>query len=400
MTGIRRPFLGPDRVVSSREAFLTGSLAFGSLLAAAGTDALALPEITLTAALKQRVRRLATASKVPGVAVASVFGKRIDSFGIGMAHNHDQTTASTVFEAASLSKPAFALGVLQLVEAGKLHLDSPIATIVDLRHETDDPRVLRITPRHALTHTTGLPNWRFKPGPLRCKFEPGSRFSYSGEGIFLLQRAVEHVVGTGLAYYMRQHVLEPLGMTSSTFAFTTSIETKMASPHDVSGRNSEWRALLLGRQLVALAGSRGLPLEKWTWNDMRSVLPKLEPPQKPLPVYSTINAASSLLTTAQDYANVASALARQPKLTSPQIAVTDRIAWGLGVGLELSKDRTAFHWGDNDGFKAMLVADTRRPDGAIVLTNSDGGMKLALKAIERLIGPSHPLLGWVGAMYG
>lgn len=78
--------------------------------------------------------------------------------------------------------------------------------------------------------------------------------------------------------------------------------------------------------------------------------------------------------------------------------MTDRIAWGLGVGLELSKDRTAFYWGDNDGFKAMLVADTGRPDGAIVLTNSDGGMKLALKAIERLIGPSHPLLG-VGVMY-
>jgi hypothetical protein len=172
----------------------------------------------------------------------------------------------------------------------------------------------------------------------------------------------------------------------------------MASPHDVSGRNSEWRTLSLGRQLVALAGSRGLPLEKWTWNDMQSVLPKLEPPQKALAVYSMINAASSLLTTAQDYANVAAALARQPNLTTPQIAVTDRIAWGVGVGLELSKNRTAFHWGDNDGFKAILVADTTRPDGAIVLTNSDGGMKLALTVVERLIGRSHPLLGWVGAI--
>jgi CubicO group peptidase (beta-lactamase class C family) len=89
---------------------------------------------------------------VPGVAVASVFGKRIVSFGSGVVDNNDQATASTVFEAASLSKPTFALGVLQLVEAGKPHLDSPITTIVDLRHETDDPRVLRITPTCLVAH--------------------------------------------------------------------------------------------------------------------------------------------------------------------------------------------------------------------------------------------------------
>ncbi len=168
-------------------------------MAAAGSDALGLPQISASSELKQRTQRLASIRNVPGVAVASVFGAQISSFSVGTANNRSKTSAATIFEAASLSKPAFALAVLQLVESGELHFDQPIASIVDLRDETDGRRVLRITPRNALTHTTGLPNWRFTYGPLRCMFEPGSRFSYSGEGIFLLQRAVEHVTKTGLA---------------------------------------------------------------------------------------------------------------------------------------------------------------------------------------------------------
>ncbi len=132
---------------------------------------------------------------------------------------------------------------------------------------------------------------------------------------------------------------------------------------------------------------------------MRYALPKLDPPQKALPVYALINAASSLLTTATDYARIASSVARHGQMTTPQISVTDRIAWGLGVGVEMSGGRTAFHWGDNDGFKAMLVADTTRTDGAVVFTNSDGGMRVALSTIKALIGSGHPLLAWVGAMY-
>ena len=52
----------------------------------------------------------------------------------------------------------------------------------------------RVTARHVLTHTSGLPNWRHAPGPLEPATEPGETYAYSGEGYFFLQRVVERVM--------------------------------------------------------------------------------------------------------------------------------------------------------------------------------------------------------------
>ena len=377
----------------SRARFLTTVATAASAAAAMErprTSASALQAISPE--LRRRVRRLAREHHVPSVAIASIAEAALDHLAVG-------PRAADVFEAASLSKPVFALAVMRLVESRALDLDRPIATIVDLEFETSDSRVLRITPRHALSHTTGLPNWRFTPSPLRCAFEPGERFSYSGEGIFLLQRAVETITGRGLADVVRTSVLAPLGMSSSTFAFERDLESRMVAPHDGAGHALEWRTMSLGRQLLAHARRRGRPLDRWRWEDVRATLPKLDPPQKPLPVFSTINAASSLLTTANDYARVCAAISRHRAMTVPQIDVTERIAWGLGVGLERTRPATAFHWGDNDGFKAMMLADVSRPRGAVVLTDADGGMSVAIDALSHIAGTSHPALPWIAAKY-
>lgn len=108
----------------------------------------------------------------------------------------------TIMYGASLTKTVFAYTVMQLVDEGKLVLDKPIGDILpqplpaygnldaygnwgDLR---DDPRWRRITPRMALTHSTGFANFAsLEPDRrLRIHFEPGTRYSYSGEGVILL----------------------------------------------------------------------------------------------------------------------------------------------------------------------------------------------------------------------
>ena len=337
--------------------------------------------------------------KVPGVAVAWLNGQQSEMFNIGTAESHRPVVDTTMFEAASLSKPTFALGVLSLVTRGMLQLDRPISEIVDLQNETDDHNVLKITPRHALTHTTGLPNWRFHTGSLRCKFAPGTRFSYSGEGIFLLQRAVEQIVGTGLAAYMRGAVLEPLGMSAASFVFEHQFKGRLAAPHDASGQTTNHRTAELGEQLLHLALERRRPLEQWTWPEMRTALPSLDPPQRPLPVFSLINAASSLLTTAHDYTKVMRAVAQHPRMTTQQVAVAPEVAWGLGVGLETGAPGLAFHWGDNDGFKAMMACDASAARGAVVLTNSDAGIPVAIRSLRSIFGYRHPSFSWVEAMY-
>ena len=95
-----------------------------------------------------------------------------------------------------------------------------------------------ITARMALSHSTGFPNWRmFEPdGRLKFLFAPGSRHSYSGEGIDLLQMVVEEVTGRDLETLAREKVFEPLGMTRTGYVWQEAFDANAARPHDEFGR--------------------------------------------------------------------------------------------------------------------------------------------------------------------
>jgi CubicO group peptidase (beta-lactamase class C family) len=98
--------------------------------------------------------------RVPGLAFAVIRdGKIVETKGVGV---RDISTSApvdqnTIFEAASLSKPVFAFAVLQLVDAGALSLDAPLAKYVP-DYVKDDPRAALITVRNILDHTSDLPN--------------------------------------------------------------------------------------------------------------------------------------------------------------------------------------------------------------------------------------------------
>jgi len=129
-------------------------------------------------------------------------------------------TNETVFEAASLSKPVFAYGVLKLVDQGKLDLDTPLNKYLGNNYDVvDDPRINLITARHVLSHTSGFPNWRDndRTKNLLIHFTPGDKWSYSGEGMVYLSKVIEKITGLSLEDFMQQTVLQPLGMTSSSY---------------------------------------------------------------------------------------------------------------------------------------------------------------------------------------
>jgi len=151
-----------------------------------------------------------------GLAIAVIDRGRVSyvqAYGIRNAKGEPLTT-DTVMYGASLTKMVFAYQVLQLVDQGKLKLDTPIKgdlekPLIEYGSHSDnkflkkygpytdlanDPRWQKITPRMSLTHSTGFNNfWFIEPDQkLRIHFDPGTRFSYSGEGFSLLQFAIEH----------------------------------------------------------------------------------------------------------------------------------------------------------------------------------------------------------------
>lgn len=166
------------------------------------------------AAVDAAVDKLMADTHAKGLAIALIDGgcvSYVHAYGVRDAAG-DRLRTDTVMYAASLTKTLFAYHVLQLVDQGKLALDTPLADYLDRplpEYDTEaiypgkygpykdlanDPRWKQITARHVLTHSTGFANfWFIEPDQkLRIHFDPGTHFSYSGEGMSLLQFVIEN----------------------------------------------------------------------------------------------------------------------------------------------------------------------------------------------------------------
>ena len=165
------------------------------------------------AAIDSEVAKIITRTHAKGMAVAVIDRGKVayvHAYGVRNAKG-DPLTTDTVMYGASLTKTVFAYTVMQLVDQGKLTSTRPSTTISTSpcratapirysRTSTDPTRIWpathvgdKITARMCLTHSTGFENfWFIEPDQkLRIHFEPGSRYSYSGEGFILLQFAIE-----------------------------------------------------------------------------------------------------------------------------------------------------------------------------------------------------------------
>ncbi|WP_164845908.1 serine hydrolase domain-containing protein [Inhella crocodyli] len=144
----------------------------------------------------------------------------------GLRRLHDEArpmVADAVFRIASVTKLAVALAALRLHEAGRLPLEADLGRLLGLRHP-QHPRQ-RITPRHLLTHTSGLRDAADLPprsgAELRQRLAdpatwgspaPGAFFSYCNLAFVLLGTAMEAATGQRLDALMHEWLFEPLGM--------------------------------------------------------------------------------------------------------------------------------------------------------------------------------------------
>jgi CubicO group peptidase (beta-lactamase class C family) len=169
-------------------------------------------------ALKERIDGLfdSIAGKdLPGAAVVVLKDGAVvhsRAYGLASIELGVPNTTRTKFRLASVSKSFTALAVLQLVEQGRLRLDDPLAKYVP-----DFAGADRITIRHLLTHTAGLPDFmsfdearKLPPDSL-----PGERLNYSNIGYVTLGRVIEKVTGKSYESHLREAILAPLGMNDT-----------------------------------------------------------------------------------------------------------------------------------------------------------------------------------------
>lgn len=203
-----------------------------------------IPEISrVIEKIEKRTPPLMKELKVPGVSLSIVKNYELawsKSFGVADAVAQGRLNNKTVFEACSMSKPFFTYLALKLVEQGKLDLDKPLCGYLAEQFfsaEDDDARL--ITARIILSHTSGMPNWRKggeeRGGPLPVYFKPGTKFSYSGEGIYYLQRVVERITREPLATYAKRNLFDPLGLADTSFVWTENLAPQIATGHDPAG---------------------------------------------------------------------------------------------------------------------------------------------------------------------
>ena len=343
------------------------------------------------------VARMLEVTRVPGVAVSGTKGDGPYQLFAGVERiGGARVTASTFFPAASLTKPVFAWAVRNLVKQGKLDWDRPLQDYADLGLEGT---ARKITALHVVTHSTGLPNWRFQPNvPLASTFEPGTKWQYSGEGFVLLQRVVEKITGRPIAEYMRTAVLEPLLMTQSTFAWSPEVQKVAASGHDRQGALLERSLAFYEQRNYETLQKSNLTPATATYDQIAAAYQQNKQPF--LPVAMSPNMAGSLQTTIGDYgvflAHVLKAVTQSADDFKARVEVNRDIAWAPGWGVDRSfKPPSLFHWGDGPGFKNFCWIQPAKKSAMVFFTNGDSGAALYAWLFRQVMNEDPSAFYWI-----
>ena len=146
-------------------------------------------------------------------------------------------SANTLFDVGSITKLITTQTVLQLVKAGKINLDEPMSEHWIDPDLINDERHQKLTPRLVLTHSTGLPNWRFFSDDNTLKFihQPGSQYSYSGEGFQYLAKFVENKLGQPFEALAKEYVFKPAGMRNVSISHNKNFYPNIARALDKEG---------------------------------------------------------------------------------------------------------------------------------------------------------------------
>lgn len=325
----------------------------------------------------------------PGAVVAVAADGEVHEFAAGIANidTGAEMTPDTLFPIASITKVFTATLVMQLVDEGRVDLDSPVRDYLPDFRVADEQASRTVTVRHLLTHTSGIDGDKFDTfgrgddalaryvadcATLGQSYPPGATYSYCNSGFNILGHLVAVLRGQTWDDAIREGIFEPLGMRYSG-----------TLPEDVI-----WRRVAAGHQ----RGDDGRPELLAVWEAERSHGP----------AGGVVTSARELLDFAAAFSGAGDAHLLSDEsvqaMTSPQLELPNpsegETHQGLGWALARYPGQPALHGhgGDLLAHHALLVACPERNFAAVVLTNGDGRDR-----VERQV--LHPLLADIGVHY-
>ena len=198
--------------------------------------------------IDREAKRLMAAARVNGLAMAVIDDGKVvyaNTWGWRNVEKGLPLENDTVMYGASITKFVFAYMVMQLVDEGRLDLDKPIRDYLpkplpDYAYYAslkDDPRWEKLTLRMLFNHSPGFHNFGFlEPDQkLRIHFEPGSRYSYSGDGVILAQRVLEWGLGLDVEAEMKHRVWDRFGMTRTSLQWRPEWSANLADGYGADG---------------------------------------------------------------------------------------------------------------------------------------------------------------------
>lgn len=311
---------------------------------------------------------------IPGVSIAVVHNGVIEwAEGFGVRElGGPAVNAETLFQAGSISKPVAAMAALHLVQEGKLSLDSDVnkqLTSWKIPPSAAAPNA-EVTLRELLTHTAGFTVHGF-PGyargepvptlvqvlngeppanskPIRLETVPGSRWNYSGGGYTVMQQLLIDVTKEPFPKLLHDTVLAPIGMTRSTYQqpLPADIQSNAAKPYTDAGKAVPGGAHTYPEMAAAGLWTTPSDLSKYIIENQESLQGK----------------ANHVLS----------------QHMTEEMMTPGKGSWGLGLEIGGSASNRYFsHGGVNEGFESLFVGYEHGGDGAAVMTNAQGGSRIA-----------------------
>ncbi len=354
--------------------------------------------------LTARIQELVDSARVTGLAISVFNDNEVvykKAFGKANSHNRVGLKTNHLFYGASFSKAVFGYIVGDLVNEGVIDLDKPLQEYLeipipdfkkhlfwdDFQDLKGDRRYEKITARMCLSHTTGFPNWRWIPRPgqsetdqkLRIYFDPGTEYSYSGEGMMLLQYVIEQIIGKDYEKLAREKVFDPLEMNTTSYVWQDDFEYIYCHGHNIHqgviSKNKSDRA--------RAAGSMETTLDDYA----KFVQHILKSTADSSAITNLIFAPSIRIRSKAQFGPLALELTNE----NDDIELSYGLGWGL---LKSPYGYGAFKEGHGEGFQHYSIIFPEKQIGVVMLSNSDNAESIFKELLEISIGDVYTPWKW------